>query len=136
MVQPHPRVIDPHDPLVERLRRVCMTYPEAAEVEAWGRPTFRAGKKIFLLVSADMNRPHSMVFKPSADALPAYRQDTRYFSPKYWGPSGWMAIDIDTPDTDWQHLGELVDESFRQVALVRQLRKLRQLDAGTSLPLV
>jgi predicted DNA-binding protein (MmcQ/YjbR family) len=128
MPEPHPRVIDPHDPLVERLREICMRYPEAVEQESWGRPSFRAGKKIFLLVSADMDRPHSIVFKPPSESLPAYQADTRYFPPKYWAARGWMGLDIDSPDTDWTLVEELIEESYRQVALVRQVREL---DANT-----
>jgi hypothetical protein len=32
---------------LKRLRSICLTLPEAAEVEAWGHPTFRAGRKMF-----------------------------------------------------------------------------------------
>jgi len=128
MAESHPVVIDPQHPLVKRVREICMPFPEAVEVTAWGRPTFRAGKKIFVMVGATMERPLSIIFKPEPDDLPAYKQNPRYFTPPYWGPSGWMAIDIDPPDTDWSELAELIDTSYRQVALVRQLKAL---DAGT-----
>jgi predicted DNA-binding protein (MmcQ/YjbR family) len=129
----HPLVIDPRDPLVERVRGICLTYPESAEVRAWGRPTFRAGKKIFIMVSASMDRPHTIVFKPEADERLAYLDDPRFFSPAYWGPGGWLAIDIDSPSTDWTELAELIDTSYRQVALKRQLTAL---DSRHSEPLV
>lgn len=133
MAEPHPEVVDPRHPLVERVRAICMAYPEAAEKTSWGRPTFRAGKKIFIMVSESMDRPNTIVFKPSAEDLLAYRQDARFFVPAYWGPSGWMAVDIDAPDTDWVELAELIDASYRQVGLVRQIRAL---DASTPRPLV
>jgi predicted DNA-binding protein (MmcQ/YjbR family) len=120
----HPLVVDPADPLVERVRGICMVFPDAAEVLAWGRPTFRAGKKVFVIVSSSMDRPYSIVFKPDADERLAHLQDGRFFSPPYWGPSGWLGIDIDGPQTDWTELGELIDTSYRQVALQRQLRAL------------
>jgi predicted DNA-binding protein (MmcQ/YjbR family) len=124
MAQEHPIVIDPHDPLVERVRAICRGFPDVAEVRTWGRPTFRAGTRIFLLVSASMHRPYSIVFKPIAAEHPAYLADERFFSPPYWGPGGWLAIDIDRPDTDWTLLAELVDTSYRQVALKRQIAQL------------
>jgi predicted DNA-binding protein (MmcQ/YjbR family) len=120
----HPLVIDPRDPLVERMRGICLAYPESAEVRAWGRPTFRAGKKIFIMVSASMDRPHTVVFKPDEDERLAYLDDPRFFSPAYWGPGGWLAIDIDSPSTDWTELAELIDTSYRGVALRRQLTAL------------
>ncbi|WP_411699121.1 MmcQ/YjbR family DNA-binding protein [Conyzicola sp.] len=120
----HPEVVDPAHPLVERVRAICLAYPESVEVEAWGRPTFRAGKKIFIMVSASMDRPFSIVFKPDSDERGPYLQDGRFFSPPYWGPGGWLATDLDQPGTDWTELGEIIDTSYRQVALVRQIKAL------------
>ena len=37
------------DPFLAELREICLAFPESAEVEAWGRPTFRAGKKMFAI---------------------------------------------------------------------------------------
>jgi len=121
---PHPQVIDPRHPLVEKVRSICLAYPEAVEVEAWGRPTFRAGRKIFVMVSASMDRPFTIVFKPEADERPAYLADGRFYSPPYWGPGGWLATAIDGPGVDWAELAEIIDTSYRQVALVRQIRSL------------
>jgi len=120
----HPQVIDPAHPLVERVRAICLAYPESSEVPAWGRPTFRAGKKIFVMVAASMDRPFSIVFKPGADEREAYLQDARFFSPPYWGPGGWLATDLDRATTDWTELAEIIDTSYRGVALVRQIRAL------------
>lgn len=133
MAESHPEVIDPHDPLVERIRSICLTFPDAVELQAWGRPTFRAGKRIFVMVSSSMHRPNTIVFKPAPEELPAYQQDARFFSPPYWGHGGWIAVDIDATDTDWTEIAELIDCSYRQVALVRQLREL---DSKSPLPLV
>ncbi len=120
----HPLVIDPSDPLVDRIRAICLGYPEAVEKQSFGRPTFRAGKKVFVWMSASMDRAYSIVIKPDADARLAYLQDPRFFVPPYWGSSGWLAIDFDAPDTDWTELAELIDTSYREVALIRQLRAL------------
>ena len=120
MAEPHPEVVDPQHPLIVRLREICMRYPEAAEVNVWGRPTFRAGKKIFVVAGSSMNVPVSMVFKPDPDDDPALRQDARIFSPPYFGASRWLALELDRVD-DWDEVAELVDASYRQVALKRQL---------------
>ncbi|HWM35414.1 MAG TPA: MmcQ/YjbR family DNA-binding protein [Pseudolysinimonas sp.] len=123
MAEPHPEVVDPQHPLVVRLREICLRYPEAVEVTVWGRPTFRAGKKIFAVAGSSMAVPLSMVFKPDPDDEPALRQDARIFSPPYFGPSGWLALELDRVE-DWAEVAELVDASYRQVALVRQLKAL------------
>ena len=71
----HPKVFEAADPVVARVRAICVDYPEFAEVEAWGRPTFRAGKKLFVVMGSSMDRPHTMVFKPDPDERPALLDD-------------------------------------------------------------
>ncbi|PJJ65064.1 MmcQ/YjbR family DNA-binding protein [Compostimonas suwonensis] len=116
----HPALVEPGDPLVQRVRELCLRFPESVEVRAWGRPTFRAGKRIFATVGSSMDRPHSIVFKPDSEERLAFLEDPRFFVPPYFGPSGWLAIDFGE-GCDWQQLAELLDTSYRQVALKRQL---------------
>ncbi|MFC6356581.1 MmcQ/YjbR family DNA-binding protein [Luethyella okanaganae] len=120
----HPKLFVPGDPLVQRLREVCLALPEAVEVEAWGRPTFRAGKPIFVHTGSSMNRPYSIVFKTDTEEHRALEQDPRFFHPPYYDRAHWLAIDFDGPDVDWQELAELIETSYRQVALKRQLALL------------
>src|SRR3546814_4693335 len=77
------------------LRSVCLGLPEAVEVEAWGRPTFRAGKKIFAVFSGTDERPYGVIFKPEGDERVALVQDERFYAPPYFGPSGWLALDLE-----------------------------------------
>jgi len=120
----HPLLFDEPDAALDRLRTVCLAFPEAVEVLAWGRPTFRAGKKIFVTAGAHMDRPHTIVFKPDPEERRALVADPRFFIPPYYGPAGWLALDFGEPDTDWVELAELVETSYRQVALKRQLTEL------------
>jgi predicted DNA-binding protein (MmcQ/YjbR family) len=123
MAEPHPEVVDRQHPLMVRLRTICMAFPDAVEVSAWGRSTYRTPKKIFIVAGASMDIPFSMVFKPDPEDEPALRQDPRVFAPPYWGPFGWLGIRLEQ-DSDWQELTELVDASYRQVALKRQVAVL------------
>jgi hypothetical protein len=77
-----------------------------------------------VMVSASMDRPFTIVFKPEAEERLVYLADDRFYSPPYWGPGGWLATAIDGPDADWTELAEIIDTSYRQVALVRQIRAL------------
>jgi predicted DNA-binding protein (MmcQ/YjbR family) len=133
MAEPHPDVVDRQHPLMVRLREICLTYPESVEVMAWGRSTYRAGKKIFIVAGSSMDNPFSIVFKPDPDDDPALRQDPRVFVPPYWGPSGWLGIGLE-PDGDWDQIAELIDASYRQVALKRQLTALDAAAAGFERP--
>jgi predicted DNA-binding protein (MmcQ/YjbR family) len=112
------------DPYLADLRRICLALPESAEVEAWGRPTFRAGKKIFAVFSGDDAHDHAVVFKPDPDERAALEGDPRVYSPPYFGPSGWLALDLLAAPVDLGELAELVESSYRQVALKRMLRAL------------
>ncbi|WP_382303737.1 MmcQ/YjbR family DNA-binding protein [Herbiconiux sp. UC225_62] len=119
----HPKLFEPGDAVVDRLRALCADYPESVEIESWGRPSFRAGKKIYALAGAMMDRPHSLVFKPDPLEHPVLLERSDVFVPPYFGPSGWLAIDLDD-STDWTFVAELIDTSYRQVALKRQLSAL------------
>ena len=70
------------DPYLTELRDVCLAFPESCEVEAWGRPTFRAGKKMFAVFSGTEDRPWGVIFKPEPDERPALLQDGRFYVPR------------------------------------------------------
>jgi predicted DNA-binding protein (MmcQ/YjbR family) len=112
------------DPYLAEVREVMLAFPEAVEVEAWGRPTFRAGKKIFAVFSGTDDHPWGLIFKPDADERAPLLQDGRFYSPPYFGPGGWLALDLDAARVDWDEVRELADASYRQVALKRMLRAL------------
>lgn len=120
----HPTMYEDDDPYLNELRAVCLTLPEAQEVLAWGRPTFRAGKKIFATFGASQHIPYSVVFKPEPEDLMALSQDPRVFVPPYFGPSGWLALNFEAAQVDWQEVAELMEGSYRQVALKRMLAAL------------
>ncbi|WP_349428721.1 hypothetical protein [Microbacterium sp. LWS13-1.2] len=44
--------------------------------------------------------------------------------PAYEGASGWLAIRVEADTGDWELFAELLDTSYRRVALQRQLRAL------------
>src|SRR6266545_3129788 len=102
------------DPYLADLRDVCLALPETSEVEAWGRPTFRAGKKMFAVFGHDDDHSWTVIFKPEPDERPALLQDKRFYSPRYFGPGGWLALDFEAALVDWQEVAELVESSYRQ----------------------
>ena len=112
------------DPYLNDLRKVALGFPETTEVEAWGRPTFRAGKKIFAIFTGLNEQRYSVVFRPTASERPALVDDSRFYIPAYWGPSGWLALDFTAAKVDWQEVTELLESSYRQVALKRMLAQL------------
>jgi len=122
----HPRMFRDDDPFLAELRRICLTLPEANEYEPWGRATFRAGKKIFATFTGSLEERYSLIFKPDPSERPALVADERFFVPQYWGPDGWLALDLQVAPVDWDEVAELVEASYRQVALKRMLKALDQ----------
>jgi predicted DNA-binding protein (MmcQ/YjbR family) len=120
----HPRMYHDDDPYLAEVRAVCLSLPEAVEVEAWGRPTFRAGKKIFAVFTGSEEDRHAVIFKPEPDERVPLSEDGRFYSPPYFGPAGWLALDLTAASVDWQEVAELLESSYRQVALKRMLAAL------------
>jgi predicted DNA-binding protein (MmcQ/YjbR family) len=120
----HPQVVDPAPPLIERVRRICFALPEVVEVEAWGRPTFRAAKPIFVHVAATAENPFSVVVKTDPEEHLALLEDGRFYGVPYYDRARWVGADLDASDTDWELLAELIETSYRQVANRRQITAL------------
>lgn len=119
----HPRMYSDDDPYLGELRAVCLALPEATEKEAWGRPTFRAGK-MFAIFSGHDGHPYALEFKPDPDERSALEQDPRVYVPPYSGASGWLALDLEAAPVDWTEIAELVESSYRQIALKRMINAL------------
>ena len=112
------------DPFLTELREICLALPESAEVEAWGRPTFRAGRKMFAVFEGNDEHPYAVTFKPEPDERPALLGEKRFYEPAYFGPGGWIALDFTAAKPDWVEIAELMESSYRQVALKRMLKAL------------
>lgn len=111
------------DPYLAEVRKICLALPETTETEAWGRPTFRAGK-MFAIFTGSLEDRLSLLFKPEPDERPALVDDPRFYVPPYLGPGGWLGLDLAHAPIDWDEVAELVEGSYRQVALKRMLRAL------------
>jgi predicted DNA-binding protein (MmcQ/YjbR family) len=119
----HERTYSEKDPFLKDLRKVCLALPGAVEIEAWGRPTFRAGEKgkIFAMFLGG-SQPYAVLFTPEPSELPALRTDERFFVAKYHPNK--LALDFTAAKVDWTEVAELVEGSYRQVAGKRLLQEL------------
>jgi hypothetical protein len=103
-----------------KVRKVCLSLPEAKEVEAWGAPTFRIGK-IFAMYSqpdhhhGDGREGLWVKSDHFTQDLLVRGQPARYFKPPYVGPQGWTGVYLDG-DTDWIALTVLVRDAYRATA--------------------
>ncbi|HEU5184795.1 MAG TPA: MmcQ/YjbR family DNA-binding protein [Gemmatimonadaceae bacterium] len=104
-----------------RLRKLCLSLPEAHEVEAWGEPTFRVRNKMFAMYADASNhhgggRPAVWCKSVHVNQELLVRSDPkRFFVPPYVGPSGWVGVYLDGK-CDWAELREIVRDGYRLAA--------------------
>lgn len=127
----HPRMYTDSDPWLREIREIALSFPEVTEVEAWGRPTFRA-KKMFGIYNGSLSDRISLEFKPDLSEADVLRQDPRIFVPPYNGAYGWLALDLSGADPDLEEIAELLETSYRLVALKRMIKALDERQQQTS----
>jgi predicted DNA-binding protein (MmcQ/YjbR family) len=110
------------DLILAKLRSICLALPETKEVEAWGHPTFRAGKKMFAACgSEDGNWQLGM--KMSFGRQDQLLQDKCFFPTPYAARQGWVSLQLNAK-TNWLEIRALIEEAYRQVAIRRMLKAL------------
>jgi predicted DNA-binding protein (MmcQ/YjbR family) len=110
------------DPVLEKLRAICLALPDTKQTITWGKPHFRVGEKIFAGYGAEDGKA-SMGFK--LEPLHAKRivQDPRFRPAPYVGHKGWVSMDAGKV-SDWEEVRALVLESYRLIAPKRSQSKL------------
>jgi predicted DNA-binding protein (MmcQ/YjbR family) len=110
------------DRALDRIRALCLALPETSEVEAWGHPTFRAGKKMFAAFG-QQDGTVTVGLKVGFDRQEELLADDCFFPTPYAAHQGWVSLRLDER-TDWDALPGLVCEAYHQVALRRMLKAL------------
>lgn len=106
---------------LDRLREICLSLPEAHEVEAWGEPTFRVKNKIFAMYASPNNhhgdgRPAAWLKAATGEQELLIKADPRrFFKPPYVGPSGWVGVWLDRRPS-WKLVASMVEDSYRLTA--------------------
>jgi hypothetical protein len=102
-----------------RLRKLCLSMPEATEKEAWGTPTFRVRDKLFAMFNDDHHGDGRVaVWCKAALGMQELLIDAdreRFFRPPYVGPSGWIGV-ILTGGVDWDEVHALLADAWRMTA--------------------
>jgi hypothetical protein len=114
---------------VERLRKLCLGFPDANERISHGEPTWFAGKgKVFAMLD---NYHHGSTSLGVWLPMPAGVQHElidhdaeRFFSPPYVGVKGWVGVRLDSTFKDWQRLELLIRDAYLHVATKTLQKKL------------
>ncbi|CAN5757989.1 MmcQ/YjbR family DNA-binding protein [soil metagenome] len=105
-----------------KLRKICLQFPEALEVEAWGDPTYRVRNKIFAMEKGAGTEVWLKAPAGEQEALINSHPDS-YFVPPYVGSKGWVGARL-RAELDWAELADLIDQSYRLIAPKRLVAAL------------
>jgi hypothetical protein len=121
---------EPHgnsDP-VERLRARCLSLPETTERISHGEPCFfvnasAKSSKLFVMLDQHHHGAEHLGFwcagPPGAPEEMLAEDPGRFFRPPYVGHRGWLGVRLRAEglaEPDWDEIGEIVRDAYRQVA--------------------
>jgi predicted DNA-binding protein (MmcQ/YjbR family) len=110
--------------ILERLRTICLRFPESAESGGVGNPSFKVREKIFAMQHGHRGRSSCWLkAPPGIQGMLVGHDAERFFVPPYVGVHGWIGAWLDV-DVDWEELGDLVEESYRMTAPKRLAEQL------------
>jgi len=107
--------------VLQRVRAVCLSFPETSERSSWGHPNFRAGKRTFAAFEVVNGRP-SIAFRLDHKDIEQLHRRKQFFLTPY-GRGQWVSMWADTP-VDWHVVADLLRRSYRVVALKRMIAAL------------
>ncbi len=117
---------------LREVRAICMALPEVSERVSHGSPTWFAGKKTMVMYLDDHHGDGRLALwvaaPPGVQGAMVEQEPERFFVPPYVGHRGWLGMRLDR-SPDWDEVGDVVEEAYRQVAIKRLLS---QLDAPPS----
>lgn len=118
------------DPILTKMREICLALPDTKETITWGQPHFRVGDKIFSGYGDEKGKK-VIGFKLEMDHADAMLDDPRFWRAPYVGHKGWVSMDA-TQVRDWEEVRLLIHESYRLIAPKKSLAKLPDNALGSS----
>jgi predicted DNA-binding protein (MmcQ/YjbR family) len=108
---------------VQKLRTLCLAFPETSERSSWGHPNFRAGKRTFAAFEVVKGRPSIAIHLNSTDIDLLLRRKPFFVTP--YGRGQWVSLWADGK-VDWRLVARLLERSYRLVALKRMITALQK----------
>jgi predicted DNA-binding protein (MmcQ/YjbR family) len=106
---------------LQRVRTLCLSLPESREVDSWGHPNFRAGKRTFATFEWIKGRP-SIAFRLNPTDVDLLLRRKGFFVTPY-GQGRWVSLWADAA-LNWATVRHLLEQSYRLVALKRMIAAL------------
>ncbi|MBK5279895.1 MAG: MmcQ/YjbR family DNA-binding protein [Bacteroidia bacterium] len=79
---------------VETVRKLALSFPETAEQDHWGRPSFSVKKKIFVTVWLSEKRAVLKLSLIDQSVFTEYNPEIFYPIPNAWGKKGWTFVEL------------------------------------------
>ncbi|HEY7188021.1 MAG TPA: MmcQ/YjbR family DNA-binding protein [Vicinamibacterales bacterium] len=106
---------------LHKLRALCLALPETRETSSWGHPNFKAGSRTFVAFERVKGRP-SIAFRLDPADVERLLKRKSFFTTPY-GRGMWVSLWADAT-IDWKAVADLVERSYRVVALKRMLKEM------------
>jgi predicted DNA-binding protein (MmcQ/YjbR family) len=113
-----------NDPILAKVREICLGLPDTKLTMTWGSPHFRVKEKIFcgygskdgvVEMGVKLEKPHA------AKVL----KDPRFRVAPYVGKHGWVHMDL-SKVKDWGEVRRYIEESYELIAPTKSLAKLKK----------
>ena len=111
--------------MLERIRRICLSFPEATEGGGVGNPSWRVRDKIFAM-RHDAHAGRWGIWckaPPGAQQALVDEDPDRFFRPPYVGVHGWIGIALEA-DQDWDLVADLIEDAYRMTAPKKLIAQL------------
>lgn len=113
---------------LERVRKVCLSFPETSERPSHGAPAFFIRRTRSFVMFVDNHHGDGMLAlwcaaPPGAQAMLVESNPDVYFVPPYVGPSGWIGARLDRR-APWSEIAAVIEQAYRTRAPVTILRQL------------
>lgn len=112
------KAVSPAEEALERVRSMCLGFPEADEKLSHGAPTFHVRGKLFVMFADNHHKDGRLAIwckaPPGSQSALVASDPARFFVPPYVGTQGWVGVIL--PGVDWIALSIIVEEGWLMVA--------------------
>ncbi|MGH3133427.1 MAG: MmcQ/YjbR family DNA-binding protein [Gaiellaceae bacterium] len=115
---------------LDRLREICLAFPEVSERPSHGAPTFFVrGKRAFLMVLTDHHGDGRFAVWCAAPAglqrMLVEADADKFFVPPYVGHRGWLGVRLDRGQ-DVDELAGIAEDAYAEVAPAKLVEAARR----------
>lgn len=113
--------------LTERVRGICLAFPESEERVSHGSPAFFVKKQFVMLwPQGHHDRAERHLWAAAGAGVQdevVASEPERFFVPPYVGGRGWIGMRLDG-GIDWAEVAEVCEDAYRHIAPQRLVREL------------